>query len=199
MSRIRFVLYDYVSISIYHIINRCRWFLGMDLYEIWQEMAQRIVIISREGGKGFDAFPSFCISIGVPRHFFLQRLPLLRVLCTGRIADKYVQQNALVRRDAEQRAHFFLIKPPEYATAQTFFLCRQHDVGSYDSNVDMGEVFVLNPRAEACRQVGFFLDDDDMYRRLLREVIDTDKAACLGISQLVLERRVVHNDEMPRL
>ena len=67
MFRIRFVLYDYVSISIYHIINRCRRFLGMDLYEIRQEMAQRIMIIGKKGGKGFDAFPSFCISIGVPR------------------------------------------------------------------------------------------------------------------------------------
>ena len=48
MFRIRFVLYDYVSISIYHIVNRCRWFLGMDLYEIRQEMAQRIMIIGNE-------------------------------------------------------------------------------------------------------------------------------------------------------
>lgn len=48
MFRIRFVLYDYVSISIYHIINRCRRFLGMDLYEIRQEMAQRIMIIGNE-------------------------------------------------------------------------------------------------------------------------------------------------------
>lgn len=170
MFRIRFALYDYV-----------------------------VGIIGKKGGKGFAAFPSFRISIGVPRHFFLQRLPLLRVLCTGRIADKYVQQNALVRRDAEQRAYFLLIKPPEYATAQTFFLGRQYDVCRYDSNVNVGEVFILHPRAEACRQVRFLFDDDDMYRRLLREVIDADKAACLGISQLVLERRVVHDDEMPRL
>ena len=162
-------------------------------------MAQRIMIIGKKGGRGFIAFPSFRISIGVPRHFFLQRLPLLRVLCTGRIADKYVQQNALVRRDAEQRAYFLLIKPPEYATAQTFFLGGQYDVCRYDSNVNVGEVFILHPRAEACRQVRFLFDDDDMYRRLLREVIDADKAACLGIGQLVLDRRVVHDDEMPRL
>ena len=65
--------------------------------------------------------------------------------------------------------------------------------------IQMGEILVLDPRADTCCQIRPLLHDQDMYGRLFGEMVHSQNTVRSCVCHPILQFGIIHHNKMPRL